>query len=96
MANGSGGLLGPELSRVGAARSVSYLIDSIRDPDKDLSDGMSDPNNHYGVPLVYDTVTVVLADGQRITGVAKNSAANEAATISTAIPCWRSTPTPES
>jgi len=72
MVNGSGGLLGPDLSRVGAARSVSSLIDSIRDPDKDLSDGMSDPNNHYGVPLVYDTVTVVLADGRRITGVAKN------------------------
>jgi len=96
MANGSGGLLGPDLSRVGAARSVSYLIDSIREPDKDLSDGMSDPNNHYGVPLVYDAVTVVQADGQRLTGVAKNSAANEAATISTAIPCWRSMPTPES
>ncbi len=72
MVNGSGGLLGPDLSRVGAARSVSYLVGSIRDPNKDLSDGMSDPNNHYGVPLVYDTVTVVLNDGQRITGVAKN------------------------
>jgi cytochrome c oxidase cbb3-type subunit III len=72
MINGSGGLLGPDLSRVGASRSVSYLIDSIRQPDKELSSGMLDPNNHYGLPLVYDTVTVVTADGRRITGVARN------------------------
>jgi len=72
MVNGNGGLLGPDLSRVGASRSVSYLIDSIRQPDKELSSGMLDPNNHYGLPLVYDTVTVVTAGGRRITGVARN------------------------
>ena len=72
MVNGSGGLLGPDLSRVAASRSVSYLIDSIRQPDKELSSGMLDPNNHYGLPLVYDTVTVVTAGGERITGVARN------------------------
>jgi alcohol dehydrogenase (cytochrome c) len=72
MVNGNGGLLGPDLSRVGGARSVSYLADSIRDPDKDLSDGMRDPNDHYGVPLIYDTVNVVLADDRHITGIAKN------------------------
>ena len=33
---------------------------------------MVDPNNHWGLPLVYDTVTVLTADGKRITGVAKN------------------------
>jgi putative heme-binding domain-containing protein len=72
MVLGAGGALGPDLSRVGAARSVSYLIDSIRDPDKELSSGMTDPNNHYGLPLVYDTVTVVTASGEKITGVARN------------------------
>lgn len=72
MVNGSGGRLGPDLSRVGASRSVSYLIDSIRSPDKDLSAGMLDPNNHYGLPLVYDTVTVVTLSGEKITGVAMN------------------------
>jgi cytochrome c oxidase cbb3-type subunit III len=72
MANGIGGLLGPDLSRVGASRSVSYLIDSIRSPDKELSSGMLDPNNHYGLPLAYDTVTVVTASGKKITGVARN------------------------
>ena len=72
MVKGSGGLLGPDLSRVAAARPVSYLIDSIRQPDKELSSGMLDPNNHYGLPLVYDTVIVVTADGRRITGIARN------------------------
>jgi cytochrome c oxidase cbb3-type subunit III len=72
MVKGNGGLLGPDLSRVGASHSVSYLIDSIRQPDKELSSGMLDPNNHYGLPLVYDMVTVVTAGGERITGVARN------------------------
>jgi len=72
MVKGHGGLLGPDLTRVGALRSTAYLIESVRDPDKELSDGMLDPNNHYGLPLVYDTVTVVLKDGQKVTGIAKN------------------------
>jgi cytochrome c oxidase cbb3-type subunit 3 len=72
MINGRGGLLGPDLSRVGASRSESYIIDSIRDPNKDLSNGMLDPNNHYGLPLVYDTVTVVMPSGEKVVGVAKN------------------------
>jgi len=72
MVSGRGGVLGPDLSRVGASRSVSYLIESIRQPDKELSDGMRDPNNYYGIPLRYDTVTVVTADGRRITGIARN------------------------
>jgi cytochrome c oxidase cbb3-type subunit 3 len=62
MVQGRGGVLGPDLSRVGEARSVPYLIDSIREPSKELTSGMLDPNNHYGLPLVYDTVTVVTAD----------------------------------
>jgi cytochrome c oxidase cbb3-type subunit III len=72
MVNGRGGLLGPDLSRVGASRSVAYLTESIREPDKELSDGMLDPNNHYGLPLVYDTVILVLKNGDKLTGVAKN------------------------
>lgn len=72
MVNGTGGVLGPDLSRVGAARSVSYLVDSIRQPDKELSSGMTDPNNHYGLPLVYDSVTLTRSDGTRLTGIARN------------------------
>jgi cytochrome c oxidase cbb3-type subunit III len=72
MVNGKGGDLGPDLTRVGASRSEAYLIESIRKPSKELSDGMVDPNNYYADPLVYDTVTVVTRGGQHITGIAKN------------------------
>jgi putative heme-binding domain-containing protein len=72
MVKGRGGHLGPDLSRVGAARSIAYLIESIREPSKELSLGYIDPNNHYGIPLEYDTVTVVTADGKRLVGVAKD------------------------
>jgi cytochrome c oxidase cbb3-type subunit III len=72
MVKGRGGRLGPDLTRVGAARSVEYLTESIRTPDKELSQSTSDPNNHYGIPLDYDTVTAVTRDGRRIIGVAKN------------------------
>lgn len=72
MVHGRGGVLGPDLSRVGEARSVPYLIDSIREPSKELTSGTLDPNNHYGIPLMYDTVTVVTAAGEKITGLVKN------------------------
>jgi cytochrome c oxidase cbb3-type subunit 3 len=72
MVKGRGGHLGPELTRVGIARSVAYLTESIREPDKELSLGMTDPNNHYVIPMEYETVTVTTRDGQRIIGVAKN------------------------
>ena len=72
MVQGRGGRLGPELTRVGAARSADYLVDSIREPDKELSLGMLDPNNHYGTPLEYETVTAITREGRRITGVALN------------------------
>lgn len=83
MVYGVGGVLGPDLSRVGASRSASYLIDSIREPNKDLSSGDVDPNNHYGLPLVYDAVTVVTSDGAKITGVAKNEDTYSVQLIST-------------
>jgi putative heme-binding domain-containing protein len=72
MVRGRGGRLGPDLSRVGAARSAEYLEESVREPSKELSDGLVDPNNHYGNPLVYDTVTVVMKSGETVRGVAKN------------------------
>jgi putative heme-binding domain-containing protein len=72
MVKGRGACLGPDLTRVGAARSVAYLTESIREPDKELSLGMTDPNNHYVIPMEYETVTVTTRDGRRIIGVAKN------------------------
>lgn len=72
MVKGRGGRLGPDLTRVGAARSLAYLTESIREPDKELSLGMTDPNNHYVIPMEYETVAVTTSDGRRFIGVAKN------------------------
>jgi cytochrome c oxidase cbb3-type subunit III len=70
MIDGKGGRLGPDLSRIGAARSRQYLTDSIREPSKNLAEESTDPN--FAVPVVYDTATVVTNDGRRVSGVAKN------------------------
>lgn len=72
MVRGRGGSLGPDLSRVGASRSIPYLIESIREPTNELSIETPDPNDNYGQPMIYDTVTVVTKSGLRVTGVAKN------------------------
>lgn len=54
-----GGRLGPDLSRVGAARSRSALVREIRTPSE-------------WVPPGYETVTLVTKDGQKIRAVKKN------------------------
>ena len=66
---GRGGRLGPELSYIGSARPRSYLIESIREPDRQLAD-----NRTFGSDstLKYDTVTVVTGDGRTIVGVPMN------------------------
>lgn len=67
--NGRGGRLGPELSTVGSARSRAYLVESIREPSRQLT-----RNGGFGesVTLKYDTVTAVTADGRTIVGVPMN------------------------
>ena len=66
--NGRGGRLGPELSRVGSARSRAYLVESIRQPNLRLTQ-----NRSFGdATLKYDTVTAVTADGRTIVGVPMN------------------------
>jgi putative heme-binding domain-containing protein len=55
----SGGRLGPDLSRVGAARSRSALVREIRTPSEWMAAG-------------YETVTLVLKDGQKIRALKKN------------------------
>lgn len=57
--DGRGGRLGPDLSRVGAARSRAALVREIRTP----SDWM---------PPNYETVTLVTKDAQKIRGAKKN------------------------
>lgn len=55
----AGGWLGPNLSRVGAARSRDALIREIRTPSE-------------WMPAGYESVTLVTNDGQKIRGVKKN------------------------
>jgi cytochrome c oxidase cbb3-type subunit III len=69
MVNGRGGRIGPELSTVGSARSRAYIIESIREPARHLSENRSFGG---GATLKYDTVTLVTADGTTIVGVPMN------------------------
>lgn len=57
--NRRGGRLGPDLSRIGAARSISYLAESIRQAGND-------------VPRKYQTVVAVTKKGNRFAGVRLN------------------------
>ena len=57
--NGRGGHLGPDLTRIGASRSLSALAAKIRTPNQNVLAG-------------FQPVTVVLADGKRIRGTRKN------------------------
>jgi cytochrome c oxidase cbb3-type subunit 3 len=51
-----GGVLGPDLTRVGRQRSFAYLRESVVQPDADISPG-------------YETITVVTRDGKKVVGV---------------------------
>jgi cytochrome c oxidase cbb3-type subunit 3 len=70
MVNGKGGRLGPDLSSVGGSRSFEYLVDSMRNPSKRLAQGISEPLKDFSQE--YETVTVVTADGTKLTGVVLN------------------------
>lgn len=69
MVNGRGGRLGPELSNVGSARPRAYIVESIREPARHLSENRS---IGAGGSLKFDTVTIVTADGTTIVGVPLN------------------------
>lgn len=56
---GRGGRIGPDLARIGVARSRTALVREIRTPSE-------------WVPPGYETVTLVMKDGQRIRGTKKN------------------------
>ena len=58
-AAGKSGRLGPDLSRIGAARSRAALVREIRTPSEWIAPG-------------FETVTLVTGDGQRIRGTKKN------------------------
>jgi putative heme-binding domain-containing protein len=56
---GRGGRLGPDLTRIGAARSRAALVREIRTPSE-------------WIPERYETVTLVMGDGRRVRGVMKD------------------------
>lgn len=56
---GRGGRLGPDLTRIGIARSRAALVREIRTPSE-------------WVPPAFEAVTVVTSDGRRIRGIKKN------------------------
>jgi putative heme-binding domain-containing protein len=59
LVSGRGGRLGPDLSRIGVARSRSALTREIRTPSE-------------WIGLAFETVTLVTKDGQKVRGVKKN------------------------
>lgn len=59
LVNGAGGQLGPDLSRIGAARSRAALAAKIRGTSSSIRAG-------------YEPVTLVTREGERIRGVRKN------------------------
>jgi len=66
--NGRGGRLGPELTAVGSARSRAYIVESIREPGKHLTEirGLGEAS------MKFDTVSLTTADGRSIVGVPIN------------------------
>ncbi|MGA8145591.1 MAG: c-type cytochrome [Candidatus Acidiferrales bacterium] len=70
MVAGKGGRLGPDLSRVGAARSPKYLAQKLRNPNVSTAAALMEPGKEW--PLEYGTVTVVTLSGETIKGVVRN------------------------
>jgi len=70
MVEGKGGRLGPDLTGTGAARSVEYIVESVRKPSRRLAQGLFEAMKEF--PQEYETVTVVTEDGKKFLGVTLN------------------------
>jgi cytochrome c oxidase cbb3-type subunit III len=70
MIEGKGGRLGPDLTATGSARSVEYIIDSVRNPSRRLAQGLSEAMKEFSQE--YETVAVVDDRGQKFQGVVLN------------------------
>src|SRR5438270_7708792 len=70
MIGGKGGRLGPDLTGTSAARSVEYMVDSVRNPNKRLAQGITEAMKEFSEE--YETVNVVDARGQKLQGVLLN------------------------
>ncbi len=62
--NGEGGEVGPDLTGVGSRQGREYLLESIVDPNRQITKG-------------YETVVVTLTSGKTVTGVLKSEDARE-------------------
>ncbi|MGA2428485.1 MAG: c-type cytochrome [Candidatus Acidiferrum sp.] len=70
MVQGKGGRLGPDLTTTGSARSLDYLVESVRNPSKRLAQGISEAMKEFSQEYV--TVTVVDGGGQKYQGTVLN------------------------
>lgn len=70
MIEGRGGRLGPDLTSVGASRSTEYLVESLRNPSRRLAQGIFEAMKEF--PQEYLSVSVVTADGTKLSGVVLN------------------------
>jgi len=70
MFQGKGGRLGPDLTGTASARSVEYIVDSVRNPSRRLAQGISESMKEFSQE--YETVNVVDDQGQKFQGVVLN------------------------
>src|SRR6266403_2117698 len=70
MVQGKGGRLGPDLTTTGSARSLDYLVESVRNPSRRLAQGISEAMKEFSQE--YLTVTAVDARGQKFQGTVLN------------------------
>lgn len=70
MMEGKGGRLGPDLAATGTARSVDYIVDSVRNPSHRLAQGLTEAMKEFSQE--YETVNVVDERGQKFQGVVLN------------------------
>jgi len=71
MVFGQGGRLGPDLSRVGATRPREYLVESIREPDAQISERFV-ATDFGNISPTYELVTVTTRKGTTFSGVIVN------------------------
>lgn len=70
MIQGKGGRLGPDLTTAGSSRSTEYLVESLRNPSRRLAQGIFEAMKEF--PKEYESVSVVTADGTKLSGVVLN------------------------
>jgi cytochrome c oxidase cbb3-type subunit III len=70
MFQGKGRRLGPDLTGTATARSVEYIVDSVRNPSRRLAQGISESMKEFSQE--YETVNVVDDHGQKFQGVVLN------------------------